>query len=204
VGGRTASESLGSVWDRASSRYQSHCDGIEMALAWDTAAGRARSRRQHADRGARVRLEPDRVVYEANGVTVTSFPVVHALTGRRLPPRVRRALVLISGDACASWGSFTPTKAASTCSSTSASRRGRAPRPLRGLRSSGHDRAQRVHTSPTAGGQGVSPRQAGAWRAWTTAAFAPGHPHDQRELRASTDGPGSCRDRDVVTSSWFP
>src|SRR5690606_8864180 len=58
------------------------CKGIEAALAWDTAAGRGRINDDS------MRIEANEfdwrqtgVVYDANGVTVTSFPVIHALSG---------------------------------------------------------------------------------------------------------------------------
>ncbi len=56
--------------------------GIEQALAWDTAAGAGAI---NPDSMKIVASEFDfsqtQVVYEANGVKVTSFPVVHAISG---------------------------------------------------------------------------------------------------------------------------
>jgi len=57
-------------------------EGIEEALAWDTAAGRGAI---NPDSMKIVASEFDfsqtQVVYDENGVKVTSFPVVHALSG---------------------------------------------------------------------------------------------------------------------------
>ena len=58
------------------------CQGIEMALAWDSEAGRGPI---NEDSMRIVAHEFDwsqtGVVYEENGVRVTSFPVVHSLSG---------------------------------------------------------------------------------------------------------------------------
>lgn len=58
------------------------CEAIESALAWDTEAGRGpinpESMRILA---SEFDFRQTQVVYERNGVTVTSFPVVHCISG---------------------------------------------------------------------------------------------------------------------------
>jgi ribonuclease Z len=61
---------------------QRFVEAIEKALAWDTAAGHG------AVNPASMKIEvtefdfmQTQVVYEANGVKITSFPVIHALSG---------------------------------------------------------------------------------------------------------------------------
>jgi len=78
---------------------------IEESLAWDTEAGRGPI---NPDSMRIVCTEFDfaktQVVYEANGVTVTSFPVIHALSGS-VGYRIDFAgvSVVYSGDTCAGW-----------------------------------------------------------------------------------------------------
>jgi ribonuclease Z len=80
-------------------------EGLEEALAWDTAAGHGAI---NPDSMKIVVSEFDfsktQVVYEENGVTVTSFPVVHALSGS-VGYRLDFAGLsfVFSGDARASW-----------------------------------------------------------------------------------------------------
>jgi ribonuclease Z len=80
-------------------------EGIEEALAWDTAAGHGAI---NPDSMKIVVSEFDfsktQVVYEKNGVKVTSFPVVHALSGA-VGYRLDFAGLsfVFSGDARASW-----------------------------------------------------------------------------------------------------
>jgi ribonuclease Z len=80
-------------------------DGIRESLAWDTAAGRG------AINPDSMRIDVTEfdfrqtgVVYERNGVTVTSFPVVHALSGS-VGYRLDFAGLsfVYSGDTCAAW-----------------------------------------------------------------------------------------------------
>ena len=81
------------------------CEAIEEALAWDTEAGKGPL---NEDSLRIVATEFDwsqtGVVYEANGVSVTSFPVIHALSGA-VGYRLDFAGLsfCFSGDACASW-----------------------------------------------------------------------------------------------------
>jgi ribonuclease Z len=84
---------------------KSFCDGIEAALAWDTEAGKG------AINEDSMRIEAHEfdwsqtgVVYDANGVKVISFPVVHALTGA-VGYRLEFAGLsfCFSGDTCAAW-----------------------------------------------------------------------------------------------------
>ena len=84
---------------------QHFCEAIEEALAWDTEAGKGPL---NEDSLRIVATEFDwsqtGVVYEANGVSVTSFPVIHALSGA-VGYRLDFAGLsfCFSGDACASW-----------------------------------------------------------------------------------------------------
>jgi ribonuclease Z len=78
-------------------------EGIEEALAWDTAAGRG------AINPDSMRIEvtefdfsQTQVIYERNGVKVTSFPVVHALSGAVGYRLDFAGLAFVySGDTCA-------------------------------------------------------------------------------------------------------
>ena len=76
-----------------------------MALAWDAEAGKGPI---NEDSMRIVANEFDwsqtGVVYEANGVSVTSFPVVHALSGA-VGYRLDFAGLSFSysGDTCAAW-----------------------------------------------------------------------------------------------------
>jgi len=81
------------------------CEGIEEALAWDTEAGRGPINE------VSMRIEANEfdwsqtgVVYEENGVSVTSFPVIHALSGS-VGYRLDFAGLsfAFSGDTCAGW-----------------------------------------------------------------------------------------------------
>jgi ribonuclease Z len=57
-------------------------EGIEQALAWDTAAGNGASNPESMNIVvSEFDFSKTQVVYEANGVRVTSFPVIHAISG---------------------------------------------------------------------------------------------------------------------------
>jgi len=171
---------------------KSFCDGIEMALAWDTEAGKG------AINEDSMRIEAHEfdwsqtgVVYEANGVTVTSFPVVHALTGA-VGYRLDFAGVsfAFSGDACASWPlvranehgldlliheCFPPAAALAAASGLSIERATIA--------------LNAAHTSPTAAGKVfnlVKPRVAGLWHTLLSPQVIP---MIHAELRTVYDGP---------------
>jgi ribonuclease Z len=145
------------------------CEGIEMALAWDTEAGKGPI---NEDSMRIVANEFDwsqtGVVYEANGVSVTSFPVVHSLSGA-VGYRVDFAGLSFSysGDTCAAWPlvraneggldlliheCFPPAAALAAASGLSIERATIA--------------LNAAHTSPTAAGKVfslVKPRVAGLW-----------------------------------------
>ena len=74
-------------------------EGIEEALAWDTAAGGGAINPESLKIVvSEFDFSRTQVVYEQNGVRVTSFPVVHAAERRRrLPPRLRRPVVRLLG-----------------------------------------------------------------------------------------------------------
>jgi ribonuclease Z len=166
-------------------------EGIREALAWDTAAGSG-----HINPDS-MRIDVTEfdfaqtaVVYERNGVTVTSFPVVHALSGS-VGYRLDFAGLsfVYSGDTCAAWplvraseGSdllihecFPPAAALAAASGLSIERATIA--------------LNAIHTSPTAAAKVfslVKPRVAGLWHTLLspqiiTMIFA--------ELRAGYDGP---------------
>ena len=166
-------------------------EGIREALAWDTAAGNG------AINPDSMRIEVTefdfsrtQVVYERNGVTVTSFPVVHALSGSvgyRLD--VAGLSFVYSGDTCPAWPlvrasegcdlliheCFPPAAALAAASGLSIERATIA--------------LNAAHTSPTAAAKVfglVRPRVAGLWHTLLspqviTMVFA--------ELRAGYDGP---------------
>lgn len=144
-------------------------EAIEEALAWDTAAGHG------AINPASMKIEvtefdfmQTQVVYEANGVTITSFPVIHALSGA-VGYRVDFAgLTFVhSGDTRAGWPlvhacagnvdlliheCFPPAAALAAASGLSIERATIA--------------LNLAHTSPTAAGKVfgmVKPRMAGLW-----------------------------------------
>ena len=108
------------------------------------------------------------VVYEQNGVRVTSFPVVHALSRRcRLSPRFRRLVVRLLGRQRAPAGRW-----ARACEGVDLliHERRRAWR-LRPASAASIERAMialnAAHTSPKAVGKGVrarEPRVAGLWQ----------------------------------------
>ncbi len=177
------------------------CDGIEAALAWDTEAGKG------AINEDSMRIEAHEfdwsqtgVVYEANGVTVTSFPVIHALTGS-VGYRLEFAGLSFSfsGDTCAGWplvhaneGGLDllihecfPPAAALAAASGSFDR-------------AGDDRAQcRPHLADGRG-QGVQPGEATRGRPLAHPAVAAGHSDDSRRAplglrRSGGSDPGSDR-----------
>ena len=166
-------------------------EGIREALAWDTAAGNG------AINPDSMRIEVTefdfsrtQVVYERNGVTVTSFPVVHALSGS-VGYRLDFAGLsfVYSGDTCPAWPlvragegcdlliheCFPPAAALAAASGLSIERATIA--------------LNAAHTSPTAAAKVfglVRPRVAGLWHTLLspqviTMVFA--------ELRAGYDGP---------------
>ena len=171
---------------------KSFCDGIEMALAWDTEAGKGPIN-EDSMRIEAHEFEWDQtgVVYEANGVKVMSFPVVHALTGA-VGYRLEFAGLSfsISGDACASWGlvhaneggvdlliheCFPPAAALAAASGLSIERATIA--------------LNAAHTSPTAAGKVfnlVKPRVAGLWHTLLSPQVIP---MIDAELRSVYDGP---------------
>ncbi len=80
-------------------------EGIEEALAWDTAAGQGAINPESMKIVvSEFDFSKTQVVYEENGVKVTSFPVVHALSGA-VGYRVDFAglSVVFSGDTRACW-----------------------------------------------------------------------------------------------------
>jgi ribonuclease Z len=80
-------------------------EGIEKALAWDTAAGHGAINPESMKIVvSEFDFSKTQVVYEENGVKVTSFPVVHALSGA-VGYRLDFAGLsfVFSGDARASW-----------------------------------------------------------------------------------------------------
>ncbi len=170
---------------------KSFCDGIEMALAWDTEAGKGPINEDS------MRIEPHEfdwsqtaVIYEENGVKVTSFPVVHALTGA-VGYRLEYAGLSFSfsGDACASWPlvhaneggvdlliheCFPPAAALAAASGLSIERATIA--------------LNAAHTSPTAAGKVfnlVKPRMAGLWHTLLSPQVIP---MIEAELRTVYDG----------------
>ena len=144
-------------------------DAIEEALAWDTAAGRGPI--NPASMHILVNefdFSQTHVVYEANGVKITSFPVIHALSGA-VGYRIDFAgLTFVhSGDTRAGWPlvracaggvdlliheCFPPAAALAAASGLSIERATMA--------------LNAAHTSPTAAGKVfglVKPRMAGLW-----------------------------------------
>jgi len=168
------------------------CEGIEAALAWDTEAGRG-----HINE-ASMRIEANEfdwsqtgIVYDANEVTVTSFPVIHALTGS-VGYRLEFAGLsfAFSGDTCAGWPlvraneggldlliheCFPPAAALAAASGLSIERATIA--------------LNALHTSPTAAGKVfnlVKPRVAGLWHTLLSPQIVP---MIHEELRRVYDGP---------------
>ena len=166
-------------------------EGIREALAWDTAAGNG------AINPDSMRIEVTEfdfsqtaVVYEQNGVTVTSFPVVHAASGS-VGYRVDFASLsfVYSGDTCAAWPlvrasegcdlliheCFPPAAALAAASGLSIERATIA--------------LNAAHTSPTAAGKVfglVRPRMAGLWHTLLSPQVIA---MIFTELRAGYDGP---------------
>lgn len=168
------------------------CDGVEAALAWDTEAGKGPIN----DESMKIVCHEfdwdlTGVVYRANGVTVSSFPVVHALTGA-VGYRLEYAGLsfAFSGDACASWGlvraneggvdlliheCFPPAAVLAAASGLSIERATIA--------------LNAAHTSPTAAAKVfslVKPRVAGLWHTLLSPQVIP---MIQAELRKGYDGP---------------
>jgi ribonuclease Z len=167
------------------------CEAIEEALAWNNAA----------DKGA---INPDsmrivisefdysktQIVYEANGVKVTSFPVVHCISGA-VGYRLDFAGLSFgfSGDTRPSWPlvracedvdlliheCFPPAKALATSSGLSIERANIA--------------INAAHTSPKGAGKVfrlVKPRMAGLWHTMISAQITP---MIFKELKSVYDGP---------------
>ena len=167
-------------------------EGIREALAWDTAAGNG------AINPDSMRLEVTEfdfsqtgVIYEANGVTVTSFPVVHALSGSVGYRLDFAGLTFVySGDTCAAWPlvraseggvdlliheCFPPAAALAAASGLSIERATIA--------------LNAAHTSPTAAAKVFSlvrPRMAALWHTLLSPQIIP---MIFTELRAGYDGP---------------
>jgi ribonuclease Z len=167
-------------------------EGIREALAWDTAAGSG------AINPDSMRIEVTEfdfsktaVVYERNGVTVTSFPVVHAASGSVGYRLDFAGLTFVySGDTCAAWPlvraseggvdlliheCFPPAAALAAASGLSIERATIA--------------LNAAHTSPTAAAKVfslVKPRMAGLWHTLLSPQIIP---MIFTELRAGYDGP---------------
>ena len=167
-------------------------EGIREALAWDTAAGNG------AINPDSMRIEVTEfdfsqtgVVYEQNGVTVTTFPVVHALSGSVGYRLDFAGLTFVySGDTCAAWPlvrasgggvdlliheCFPPAAALAAASGLSIERATIA--------------LNAAHTSPTAAAKVfglVKPRMAGLWHTLLSPQIIP---MIFTELRAGYDGP---------------
>jgi ribonuclease Z len=80
-------------------------ESIQEALAWDTAGSRGPINPDSLEMEVtEFDFRETQVVYEANGVTVTSFPVIHALSGA-VGYRFDFAGLSVahSGDTCAGW-----------------------------------------------------------------------------------------------------
>jgi ribonuclease Z len=167
-------------------------ESIQEALAWDS-------------EGSRGPINPDslemtvtefdfaqtQVVYEANGVTVTSFPAIHALSGA-VGYRIDFAGLTVahSGDTCAGWPlvracegevdlliheCFPPAAALAAATGLSIERATIA--------------LNAAHTSPRAAGKVfglVRPRMAGLWHTFLSPQVIP---LIFAELRAVYDGP---------------
>lgn len=166
-------------------------EGVREALAWDTAAGNG------AINPDSMRLEVTEfdfsqtgVVCERHGVTVTSFPVVHALSGS-VGYRLDFAGLsfVYSGDTCAAWPlvrasegcdlliheCFPPAAALAASSGLSIERATIA--------------LNAAHTSPTAAAKVfslVKPRMAGLWHTLLSPQIIP---MIFTELRGGYDGP---------------
>jgi ribonuclease Z len=167
-------------------------EGIREALAWDTAAGNG------AINPDSMRIEVTEfdfsqtgVVYEQNGVTVTTFPVVHALSGSVGYRLDFAGLTFVySGDTGAAWPlvrasgggvdlliheCFPPAAALAAASGLSIERATIA--------------LNAAHTSPTAAAKVfglVKPRMAGLWHTLLSPQIIP---MIFTELRAGYDGP---------------
>jgi ribonuclease Z len=167
-------------------------EGIREALAWDTAAGNG------AINPDSMRIEVTEfdfsqtgVVYEQNGVTVTTFPVVHALSGSVGYRLDFAGLTFVySGDTGAAWPlvrasgggvdlliheCFPPAAALAAASGLSIERATIA--------------LNAAHTSPTAAAKVfglVKPRMAGLWHTLLSPQIIP---MVFAELRAGYDGP---------------
>ena len=179
---------------------QHFVEAIEEALAWDTAAGDGAI---NPDSMKIVVSEFDfsqtQVVYEENGVKVTSFPVVHALSGA-VGYRLDFAGLsfAFSGDTRACWPlvracegvdlliheCFPPAAALAAASGLSIERATIA--------------LNAAHTSPTAAGKVFNLVKAARGRSLPYAVIAPGHQHGllgtrQRVCRPRRPDPGLDR-----------
>lgn len=168
------------------------CEVIEEALAWDTEAGRGPINEDS------MRIEANEfdwsqtgVVYEENGVSVTSFPVIHALSGS-VGYRLDFAGIsfAFSGDTCAGWPLVRANEGGvdlliHECFPPAAV--------LAGLSGLSIERAtialNAAHTSPKAAGKVfslVKPRVAGLWHTLLSPQVIP---LINAELRTVYDGP---------------
>jgi ribonuclease Z len=167
-------------------------EGIRETLAWDTAAGHG------AINPDSMRIEVTEfdfsqtgVVYERNGVTVTSFPVVHALSGSVGYRLDFAGLTFVySGDTCAAWPLVRASEGGvdlliHECFPPAAALAAASGLPI--------ERAtialNAAHTSPAAAAKVfslVKPRVAGLWHTLLSPQVIP---MIHAELRAGYDGP---------------
>jgi ribonuclease Z len=167
-------------------------EAIEEALAWDTAAGAGAINPESMKIGVtEFDFMQTQVVYEANGVKITSFPVIHALSGAVGYRLDFAGLTFVhSGDTRAGWPlvraceggvdlliheCFPPAAALAAASGLSIERATMA--------------LNAAHTAPKAAGKVfglVKPRMAGLWH---TPMLAPDDPHDLLRTAQVYDGP---------------
>ena len=154
-------------------------EAIEEALAWDTAAGNGAI---NPDSMKIVASEFDfsktQVVYEKNGVKVTSFPVVHASSGA-VGYRLDFAGLsfVFSGDARPSWPLVRACEGGRPAHPRMFPAGGGARGRVGPLHRAGDDRAQcRPHLA-AGRRQGVQSREAAHGRSLAYAAVAPSDPH---------------------------
>lgn len=158
------------------------CEGIEAALAWDTAAGRGPINDDS------MRIEANEfdwrqtgVVYEANGVKVTSFPVIHALSGS-VGYRLDFAGLSFgfSGDTCAGWPLVRACEGVDLLIHECFPPGQGAGRGLGAVHRTRNDSAQRRSHLADRCGQGVQSRQAAGRGALAHPAFGSGGRYDPR------------------------
>lgn len=167
-------------------------ESIQEALAWDSAGSRGPINPDSLEMTAtEFDFSQTQVVYEANGVTVTSFPVIHALSGAVGYRFDFAGLTFVhSGDTCAGWPlvracdgdvdlliheCFPPPAALAAATGLSIERATIA--------------LNAAHTSPRAAGKVfglVRPRMAGLWHTFLSPQVIP---LIFAELRAVYEGP---------------